>query len=306
MACGCAKAADSAELPEHSGGNEGTSTSTSSSGGSSGTGSSKSGGAGGKSDSAGGGTAVGGSGASTTHAGTGGTTSSIPTSTKLRVKFHTYSPTQLTFILENTDSDPYRYVPLASLRLRYWFTPEGALSKYTTRCDQVDTRGNALKCSNIVLEIGDADPPYLDISFDVVPTWRLWGTDSISRLNVALMNDNTQGTQPDLTNDYSYLKTTDYTLNDKVAIYQDGVLAWGEEPAGATTASGGSGTGGAAATGGTEETGGAATGGAQATGGTATGGAATGGASADAAAGANDSAAGARADSESAGTAGAS
>lgn len=303
MTQGCAEAAKETALPGAGGAGTSASGSTgdSSSLGSAGTGGkgTKSGGTGGSG--AGGATANGGG----TSSAAGGTRSSIPTSDKLRVKFHTYSPTQLTFVLENTDSDNYSYVRLASLRVSYWFAPEGALSAYTTRCDQIDTRGNALKCSDVVMTIVEGDPARLDIEFDVLDTWRLWGTDSISRLNVALMNDNSQGTQPDLTNDYSYMKTSDYTVNEKVAIHQDGVLAWGEPPEGAVEATGGTGsggaeatggaaTGGAPATGGESATGGAATGGSQSTGGTdAAAGASTAGAKAAGGAGADESLAGA-------------
>jgi hypothetical protein len=257
VAFACAEPAKDANVDGPSGGEDGT-TETPSGGGGSGSGSHKTGGTSGKDDSGG---------SSSVSVGTGG---SIPTNTKLQALFGNYSPTQPTFRLKNNAPDNLSYVLLASLRMSYWFTPEGPLSKYTTRCDQVDSRGNTVKCSDIVLTIVDGDPARLDIEFDVPATWRLWGTDSISRLNLALMNDSTQGTQPDLSNDYSYVKESNpvdgFTVDDKIAIYQDGVLAWGKEPEGAVTATGGAGAGGA------ESTGGSGTGGTPATGGTETGG----------------------------------
>jgi hypothetical protein len=276
IAYACAEPAKDADVGGATGGKASSIEPTSDGGGgtgSGGSGSKKTGGGSGKDESGG---------TSSTSIGVGG---NIPTNTKLQALFGSYSPTQPTFQLKNNASDSYSYVLLASLRMSYWFTPEGPLSKYTTRCDQVDSRGNSVKCSNLVLTIVDGDPARLDIEFDVPATYRLWGTDSISRINLGLMNDNSQGTQPDLSNDYSYMKPSgDFTVDDKVAIYQDGVLAWGKEPEGAVTATGGAGTGGAAstggaATGGKASTGGAATGGTSATGGTATGGhSATGGA----------------------------
>ncbi|MBN1606350.1 MAG: hypothetical protein JW940_06935 [Polyangiaceae bacterium] len=277
IAHACAEPAKDANVDGPTGGKDGTTETTTGGGGSS-SGGKKTGGTSGKNDSGGG---------NSTSVGVGG---NVPTNTKLQALFGSYSPTQPTFQLKNNDPDNFSYVLLASLRMSYWFTPEGPLSKYTTRCDQIDSRGNTVQCSDVVLTIVDGDPARLDIEFDVPATWRLWGTDSISRLNLGLMNDNTQGTQPDLTNDYSYVKPSgDFTVDDKIAIYQDGVLAWGKEPEGAVTATGGAGTGGAQsaggsgsggtpATGGTETggdqpAGGAGTGGSEATGGSASGGA---------------------------------
>jgi hypothetical protein len=268
VAHACAQPAEDANVDGPTGGKDGT-TETTTGGGGSGSGSKKTGGTSGKDDSGG---------SSSISVGVGG---NIPTNTKLQALFGSYSPTQPTFRLKNNDPDSFSYVLLASLRMSYWFTPEGPLSKYTTRCDQLDSRGNTVKCSDVVLTIVDGDPARLDVEFDVPATWRLWGTDSISRLNLGLMNDNSQGTQPDLTNDYSYVKESNpvdgFTVDDKVAIYQDGVLAWGKEPEGAVTATGGAGTGGdestgGGGTGGTPATGGSETGGEKATGGSATGG----------------------------------
>jgi len=261
IAYACAEPAKNSDVGGQTGGKAGTTETTSDGGGGSGSGSKKTGGTTGQDDSGG---------SSSISVGVGG---NIPTNTKLQALFGSYSPTQPTFQLKNNDPDNFSYVLLASLRMSYWFTPEGPLSKYTTRCDQIDSRGNTVKCSDVVLTVVDGDPARLDVEFDVPATWRLWGTDSISRLNLGLMNDNTEGTQPDLTNDYSYVKPSgDFTVDDKIAIYQDGVLAWGKEPEGAATAAGGSGTAGAESTGGTQATAGTETGGNQATGGSATGG----------------------------------
>jgi hypothetical protein len=60
--------------------------------------------------------------------------------------------------------------------------------------------------------------------------WRLWGTDSISRLNLQFSGTPDQGVQPDLTNDYSYIESSGFTEDERIAVYQKGELIWGQEP----------------------------------------------------------------------------
>jgi hypothetical protein len=148
----------------------------------------------------------------------------------VRVSFDSISPTQPAFMIENTNPSSFTWILLSELTLRYWFTPEGPVSSYTATCSQIDTRGNTVSCDQVSLTITEAEPPFLEIAFEVPETWRLWGTDSISRLNLQFSGTPDQGVQPDLTNDYSYIESSGFTANERVAAYQNGDLVWGQEP----------------------------------------------------------------------------
>jgi hypothetical protein len=148
----------------------------------------------------------------------------------VRVLFDSISPTQPAFMLENTNSDPTSWILLSELKLRYWFTPEGPVSTYSATCAQIDSRGNAITCDQVNITITDAQPPFMDIEFGVPGTWRLWGTDRISRLNLQFSGTFDQGIQPDLTNDYSYIEPSGFIVDERVAVYQNDALIWGQEP----------------------------------------------------------------------------
>jgi hypothetical protein len=159
------------------------------------------------------------------------TASGLQTSAaNVRVLFDSISPTQPAFMLENNNPDPNSWILLSELGLRYWFTPEGPVSSYSATCAQIDSRGSTITCDQVIVTITDASLPFMDIEFDVPSTWRFWGTDSISRLNLQFTGKPEQGLQPDLTNDYSYVQPSGFTVDERVAVYQNDVLVWGQEP----------------------------------------------------------------------------
>ena len=148
----------------------------------------------------------------------------------VRVLFDSISPTQPAFMIENTNPNPNTWVLLSELKLRYWFLPEGPVSSYTATCAQIDSRGSSITCEQVKVTINDALSPFMDIEFDVPAAWRFWGTDSISRLNLQFSGTPEQGVQPDLTNDYSFVEGSGFTVDERIAVYQNDVLVWGQPP----------------------------------------------------------------------------
>lgn len=160
-----------------------------------------------------------------------GTSSGLQTTpANIRVLFDSISPTQPAFAIENANPDPNSWILFSELKLRYWFVPEGPVSSYSATCAQIDSRGNSVTCDQVSLTITDGEPPFMDIEFEVPAAWRFWGTDSISRLNLQFSGTPDQGVQPDLTNDYSYVEPSGFTIDERVVAYQNDVLVWGQPP----------------------------------------------------------------------------
>ena len=109
-------------------------------------------------------------------------------------------------------------------------TPEGAISDAVCECYSV--QGAIKTCDDVKRTFVEGPPTYLQITFDVPPTYRFWGTtdevSEIEALQIAIHRKDYQN--DDMTNDYSYQDKSG--ANEKITVYYDGKLVWGVEPEG--------------------------------------------------------------------------
>ncbi|MBN1608982.1 MAG: hypothetical protein JW940_20310 [Polyangiaceae bacterium] len=146
---------------------------------------------------------------------------------KLELGYQSSGTTQ--FVLDLTNSSG-RDLDTAGIEIRYWMTPEGAISDAVCECYSV--QGAIKTCDDVERTFVEGPPTYLQITFDVPPTWKFWGsTDQVSEiegLQIAIHRKDYQN--DDMTNDYSYQEESG--ANEKITIYYNGRLVWGVEPEG--------------------------------------------------------------------------
>ncbi|RTE53906.1 carbohydrate-binding protein [Arenibacter aquaticus] len=124
------------------------------------------------------------------------------------------------FQIKNTGNTA---IPLSSITLKYWFTPEGS-QDINFIVDWAKMGENSIV--GIVHDSKDGTNKYLEVSFNSNDTLHsLSGTGEIrSRLH------KTDWSSFDETDDYSYIDTRNYESNQKIALYVDNSLVWGVEP----------------------------------------------------------------------------
>ncbi|NNG09215.1 MAG: carbohydrate-binding protein, partial [Arenibacter sp.] len=124
------------------------------------------------------------------------------------------------FQIKNTDNTA---IPLSSITLKYWFTPEGS-QDINFIVDWAEMDENTIV--GTVHESKDGTNKYLEVSFNSNDTlYSHSGTGEIrSRLH------KTDWSSFDETDDYSYVNTKNYESNEKIALYVDNTLVWGVEP----------------------------------------------------------------------------
>jgi hypothetical protein len=144
---------------------------------------------------------------------------------KLTLKYTPSGTTQFSLDLTNTTGQDLK---LAGLEIRYWFTPEGAITDAVVECYSV--QGAITSCSDLTRTLVDGAQPYLSIVVNVPDTHTFWATtgepDKIEGLQISIHRQDYQG--DDMTNDYSYQATEG--ANSKVTVYYNGLLVLGEEP----------------------------------------------------------------------------
>jgi hypothetical protein len=133
---------------------------------------------------------------------------------------------QIKFTLANNSG---RDLDLASVSIRYWFTPANSVASTVVDCDDAALNDQPLKEST-TFTLVDGTQPYLLIDFTKAATFTFWGTTEpvgeINRFQIRLHDTNYQG--DDLTDDYSYQATPG--PNEKITVYYAGLLVWGQEP----------------------------------------------------------------------------
>jgi hypothetical protein len=150
---------------------------------------------------------------------------------KLELTYLASGTTQFVATLTN---DSGKDLQTAALEIRYWMTPEGAISDAVAECYSV--QGAIKTCDDVKRTFVEGPPTYLQITFDVPETWKFWGSTGASKvdsLQIAIHRKDYQN--DDMTNDYSYQDTAGSTkpvANDKITVYYNGKLVWGTEPEG--------------------------------------------------------------------------
>jgi hypothetical protein len=152
---------------------------------------------------------------------------------KLELSYQPSGTTQ--FVLDLTN-DTGRDLNTAGIEIRYWMTPEGALSEAVCECYSV--QGAIKTCDDVTRTFVEGPPAYLQITFGVPATYRFWGTtdqvSTIKALQIAIHRKDYQN--DDMTNDYSYQQssggTEELVPNEKITVYYEGKLVWGVEPEG--------------------------------------------------------------------------
>lgn len=146
---------------------------------------------------------------------------------KLGLSYESSGTTQFVLNLTNNTG---RDLNTAGIEIRYWMTPEGAISDAVCECYSV--QGAIKTCDDVKRTFVEGPPTYLQITFDVPPTYRFWGTtdevSEIEALQIAIHRKDYQN--DDMTNDYSYQDKSG--ANEKITVYYDGKLVWGVEPEG--------------------------------------------------------------------------
>jgi hypothetical protein len=144
---------------------------------------------------------------------------------KLTLEYTPSGTTQFSLDLINTTGQDLK---LAGLEIRYWFTPEGAITDAVVECYSV--QGAVKSCSDLTRTLIDGAQPYLSIAVNVPDTHTFWAStgepDKIEGLQISIHRQDYQG--DDMTNDYSYQATEG--ANSKVTVYYNGLLVLGEEP----------------------------------------------------------------------------
>lgn len=117
-------------------------------------------------------------------------------------------------------------LPLDELTLRYWYTNESAAAE-RLHCDWA-----AVGCENVSGLFGiENGEQFFEISFG---EGVLFGSDDSGEIHIR--THHTNWAVYDETNDWSYNSAESVTTWERVTLYHDGDLVWGEEPFGVPTA----------------------------------------------------------------------